>query len=123
MNSNRLLIVDDEPEFGEFVRRIAVDLGYDVVVTTSGLDFQNVFPDFQPTYIVLDMVIPDIDGNELLLWLLEQGYSSNLLITTGFNPDYAKEAKILAEFKGLSSVQVLVKPVRLTQLREALTVT
>lgn len=120
MNAKRLLIVDDEAEFGEFVRRVAVDSGYEVMVTTNGLDFQKNFASFQPNKIILDMVIPDIDGNELLLWLLAQGYASDLIITTGFSPDYAKDAKTLAEFKGLPSVKVLVKPIRLAQLREAL---
>ncbi|MER2527329.1 MAG: response regulator [Candidatus Competibacter denitrificans] len=120
MNAKRLLIVDDEAEFGEFVRRVAVDIGYEVMVTTNGLDFQKSFASFQPNKIILDMVIPDIDGNELLLWLLEQGYASDLIITTGFSPDYAKAAKTLAEFKGLPSVSILVKPVRLAQLRGAL---
>lgn len=120
MNAKRLLIVDDEAEFGEFVRRVAVDIGYEVMVTTNGLDFQKGFASFQPNKIILDMVIPDIDGNELLLWLLEQGYASDLIITTGFSPDYARDAKILAEFKGLPSVSILVKPVRLAQLRGVL---
>lgn len=120
MSAKRLLIVDDEAEFGEFVRRVAVDIGYEVAVTTNGLDFQKSFLSFHPDKIVLDMVIPDIDGNELLLWLLEQGYASDLIITTGFSPEYAKDAKTLAEFKGLPSVSILVKPVRLAQLRSVL---
>lgn len=120
MNAKRLLIVDDEPEFGEFVRQVALDLGYEVLVTTSGLDFQRSYHPFQPTKIVLDMVIPDIDGNELLLWLLQQGYSADLIITTGFSPEYAQDAKTLAEFKGLRAVTTLVKPVSLAQLRAAL---
>ena len=120
MNAKRLLIVDDEPGFGEFVRQVALDLGYEVLVTTSGLDFQNSYRPFQPSKIVLDMVIPDIDGNELLLWLLQQGYSADLIITTGFSPEYAQAAKTLAEFKGLRTVTTLVKPVSLARLRAAL---
>lgn len=120
MNAKRLLIVDDEPGFGEFVRQVASDLGYEVLVTTNGLDFQKSYTDFQPTKIVLDMVIPDIDGNELLLWLLQKGYAADLIITTGFSPDYAQDAKTLAEFNGLRAVTTLVKPVDLDQLRVAL---
>lgn len=120
MNAKRLLIVDDEPGFGEFVRQVALDLGYEVSVTTNGLDFQKSYPNFQPTKIILDMVMPDIDGNELLLWLLQQGYTADLIITTGFSPDYAQDAKTLAEFNGLRAVSTLVKPVGLAQLRAAL---
>ncbi|MFZ1643112.1 MAG: response regulator [Candidatus Contendobacter sp.] len=120
MNQKRLLIVDDEPGFGEFVRQVALALGYQVTVTTSGHEFQKHYTTVQPTLIVLDMVMPDIDGNELLLWLLEQGYATDLIITTGFSPDYAQDAKTLAEFKGLRAVTTLVKPVSLARLRAAL---
>ena len=120
MNEKRLLIVDDEPAFGEFVRQVAQTLGYEVQVTIDGKTFQECYADFQPTTIMLDMVMPDMDGNELLLWLLQQGYSADLVITTGYNPDYASDAKILAEFNGLRTVTTLVKPFSLARLRTLL---
>lgn len=120
MNEKRLLIVDDEPAFGEFVREVALALDYEVIVTTNGKAFQQCYADFQPTTIMLDMVMPDMDGNELLLWLLQQGYAANLIITTGYSLDYASEAKLLAEFKGLRAVTTLAKPFTLTKLRDAL---
>ncbi|MCC7219103.1 MAG: response regulator [Candidatus Contendobacter sp.] len=119
--SKRLLIVDDEPDFGEFVRQVAQTLGYKVMVTTNGRDFQQGYNDFQPNLILLDMVMPDMDGNEVLLWLLQKGYSAGLIITTGYSPDYAQEAKTLAEFNGLQKVSTLTKPVRSIELRSVLT--
>jgi len=68
----------------------------------------------------MDMVMPEMDGNELVLWLMEQRYDANLIIITGYNPDYAKDARLLAEFKGLHSVITLIKPIRLDKLREVL---
>ncbi|HCB12509.1 MAG TPA: hypothetical protein DEP36_02905 [Gammaproteobacteria bacterium] len=120
MNEKRLLIVDDEPAFGEFVRQVALSLNYEVMVTTDGRTSQKCYTHFQPTTIMLDMVMPDMDGNELLLWLLQQGYASDLIITTGYNPDYASDAKILAEFNGLRTVTTLVKPFSLARLRAVL---
>lgn len=119
--SKRLLIVDDEPDFGEFVRQVAQTLGYKVMVTTNGRDFQQGYNDFQPNLILLDMVMPDMDGNEVLLWLLQKGYSAGLIITTGYSPDYAQEAKTLAEFNGLQKVSTLTKPVKSVELRSVLT--
>ncbi|MCP5197585.1 MAG: response regulator [Gammaproteobacteria bacterium] len=120
MNEKRLLIVDDELAFGEFVRQVALTLDYEVAVTTDSRTFQERYVDFKPTTIMLDMVMPDMDGNELLLWLLRQGYASDLIITTGYNPDYASDAKTLAEFNGLSAVTTLVKPFSLAKLRAVL---
>jgi len=120
MNEKRLLIVDDEAAFGEFVRQVALSLDYEVMVATDSKTFQECFTDFQPTMIMLDMVMPDMDGNELLLWMLQQNYASDLIITTGYNPDYASDAKILAEFNGLRTVTTLVKPFSLARLRAVL---
>ena len=74
----------------------------------------------KPDVVLMDMVMPEMDGNELVLWLMEQQYDSNLIIMTGYNPDYAKDARLLAEFKGLRSVITLIKPIRLDKLREVL---
>lgn len=120
MSEKRLLIVDDEAAFGEFVRQVALSLDYEVAVATDVKTFQKCYPDFQPTTIMLDMVMPDMDGNELLLWLLQQGFAADLIITTGYNPDYANDAKILAEFNGLRTVTTLVKPFSLARLRAVL---
>ncbi len=116
----RLLVVDDEPDFAEFVRKVAADLGYQVEVAHDGETFQVAYQRLQPTTIVLDMVMPDMDGNELVLWLMQQHYQHHLIIITGYSPDYAADAKRLAEFKGLESVTTLTKPIRLAKLRTLL---
>jgi Response regulator containing CheY-like receiver, AAA-type ATPase, and DNA-binding domains len=120
MTSKRLLVVDDEPRFAAFVERVAQRMGFDVVVTAHGRDFKTSYLQHPPQVVVIDMVMPDIDGNELVLWLVEQGCAANIIIITGFHPDYAVNARLLAEFKGLRSVQTLSKPVDVGRLREAL---
>jgi CheY-like chemotaxis protein len=120
MSDKRLLIVDDEPEFGELVRKVAAGLGFEARATSNGRAFQTAYHELHPTHIVLDMVMPDMDGNELVLWLMEQQYSANLIIITGYSPDYARDASVLAEFNGLRSVITLTKPIALAKLREVL---
>ncbi len=120
MDTVRLLICDDEERFGRFVQRVANELGYTVAVTSSAADFMEVYDAFRPTMIFLDMIMPDMDGNELILWLAKRRCPADLIICTGYNPDYASNAKILAEFKGLKSVTTLRKPVSVARLRQAL---
>lgn len=120
MSEKRLLVVDDEPEFGELVRKVAVGLGFEVRVTTHGREFQDAYREMQPTMIVMDMVMPELDGNELVLWLMEQHYTAHLIIITGYSPDYARDAQVLAEYSGLRSVTTLTKPIGLAKLRQVL---
>jgi CheY-like chemotaxis protein len=114
------LIVDDEPRFASFVGKVAAPLGYDVEITTHGREFQKAYRRNKPDCIVLDMVMPEIDGNELILWLVKEGCDADIIIITGFSPDYAVNARILGEFKGLRSVRTLSKPVSVAQLRKIL---
>ena len=55
---------------------------------------------FTPATIVLDIVMPGMDEIELVAWLGSLRSSARLIIVTGYAPDYAANAKILAEYKG-----------------------
>ena len=120
MHDQRLLICDDEPAFGRLIKNVAEELGYVVCVTTDGYAFIDAYDSFKPTIIVLDMIIPGMDGNELVLWLADKRCSARLIIITGYTPDYATHAKVLAEYKGLRPVITLHKPVEISELRAAL---
>jgi CheY-like chemotaxis protein len=120
MPEKRLLICDDEPAFGRFVRNVAEDLGYEVRVTTDGREFMEEYDTFGPTTVILDMIMPGMDGNELVLWLAQRGCTARLIIITGYTPDYAENAKVLAQYKGLGTVTTLHKPVEISRLRAAL---
>ena len=122
MIAKRLLVVDDEPKFAAFVGKVAARLGYDVETTNHGRDFQSAYERETPDVVIVDMVMPDMDGNELILWLVEKGCEADILIITGYSPDYAMNARILGEFKGLRSVTTLSKPVSVARLRKALAI-
>jgi CheY-like chemotaxis protein len=120
VQDGRLLICDDEPAFGRLVKNVAEGLGYSVCVTTEAGAFIEAYHSFEPTTIVLDMVMPDMDGNELVVWLAERRCSARLIIITGYTPDYADHAKVLAEYKGLGPVITMNKPVEISELRTVL---
>ena len=120
MQEKRLLVCDDEPGFGRFVKNVAEGLGYTVRVTTDGRALIEAYGSFKPTTIVLDMIMPGMDGNEVVAWLAQQKSSARLIIITGYTPDYAAHAKVLAEYKGLRPVTTLHKPVEISTLRAIL---
>ena len=120
MSSKRLLIVDDEPEFGQFVRKVAQAMDFEARVTTQAAHFKEAYEAFDPTVIVLDMVMPKTDGIELINWLADRHYQGKLLIVTGFTPQYGELACTLSAGNGITSVSTLNKPVDLAKLRAAL---
>ena len=116
----RLLVVDDDPGFGELVRKVGLKLDFEVEVASNGKEFTRAYDSFDPTVVVLDMVMPDVEGIELIQWLGDRGADLHLIVVTGYTPRYATLAKKLAEAKGLRSVAALSKPVRLSELQASL---
>lgn len=120
MPEKRLLVCDDEPAVGRFVQNVVEPLGYDVRITTSGEELMRIYDDFQPSIILLDMVMPGADGNEVIMWLADRGCTARLIIMTGYHPDYAAHARVLARYKGLGSATTLDKPFGIEVLIAAL---
>lgn len=116
----KLLVMDDEEMFGAFVADAAAALGYEVRVLTKPNEFVETYNAFHPQIILLDMVMPELDGTEITRWLAEQKFTGKLLIVTGYNPQYSKIAKAIGEVGGLSNVARLSKPLRLEELQRAL---
>ena len=116
----RLLVVDDEPRFAAFVRDAAEGIGMRVDMAANGEAAKAVYLRFDPDVIVLDMVMPVMDGVEYVRWLGSQDCRARLVLVTGYNPHYGRLAERLGQAKGIGSVTVLNKPVRLHQLLAAI---
>ena len=114
------MIVDDNKAFGELIRKVAAGAGYDVEVTSSGEAFKSGYSDFQPSTVMIDLVMPDIDGIELVQWVATRTSPARVIVTTGYSPEYASLAKMLGEARGLAPVITLIKPIKPNRLRKVL---
>ena len=121
MNSKRILIIDDEPDFLILVRRVAESLGYEVETAMQGAEFKEAYTRFDPTVVILDMIMPEVDGIELVVWLASVRCAAKIIIISGFSASYAKSAVTIGEAKGLRSISQLAKPVSLGILTTTLT--
>jgi DNA-binding NtrC family response regulator len=116
----RLLVIDDEIEIGEFIRVVAEEMGYEVRVTASADEFRSLCDTFAPTVIMLDVVMPDIDGIELLRYLAGKHCRARVMVMSGYSAKYLESAERLSQAYGLGHVEPLTKPIRLAKLREVL---
>lgn len=119
--ARRLLVLDDDPDFAAFVATVGTRLGYAVTVTTSAVEFERAYLETPPDMITLDMVMADRDGVETVKWLAAQKCTARIVIMSGFNVLYTRAAKILGEIQGELRISILQKPVKLADLRAALT--
>lgn len=120
MTGPRLLVIDDDANFAALVQTVAEERGFSVTVTDNGESFKSAFMAGPPNVIVLDIVMPEIDGIELMKWLAERGCEARVVIVSGYDPSYARAAKAIAESQAGMTIQTLEKPVKLADLRAAI---
>ena len=65
MKKERILVVDDEEDILELVRFNLAREGYQVICTTSGEKTLKIIRSEKPDLIVLDLMLPGIDGLEV----------------------------------------------------------
>jgi len=61
----RILIIDDEPEIAEMVGGRLREDGYDIVVASNGEEGLRKVQLMKPDLIVLDVMMPKLDGAEV----------------------------------------------------------
>ena len=71
MDKKRILVVDDEEAFTRVVR-INLEESYQVRVENTGRNIVDVVRSFCPDLIMMDVMMPDIDGCEVVRKLKEE---------------------------------------------------
>ncbi|MCK5665056.1 MAG: response regulator [Thiotrichaceae bacterium] len=115
-----LLIVDDEPGIAKFVGEAGKLVGFDILIANSAKEFKQYYASTVPAGIVLDIVMPDMDGIELINWLADFDCSVPITLMSGHNALYIDVAKKLGIRKGCQIIGTLSKPFSLDELKPLL---
>lgn len=115
-----LLVIDDEQAFGDFVSKVGVAAGFTVVVTDQPEEFFEHLR-MEPSVVMLDMQMPQMDGIELLREMASRKCSSKVLVASGLDMRTIDTVHRLGRELGLGMEGALRKPVRAAELRELLT--
>ena len=81
----RILIVDDEPSFCEFLKGLLKSYGHEVLATNTGRDALATFQQLRPQFTLLDLYMPEMGGLEVLkrIHALDPRASVMILTTWG----------------------------------------
>jgi EAL domain-containing protein (putative c-di-GMP-specific phosphodiesterase class I) len=116
VESNRLLVIDDEPLMASVVGKVARLLGFDVITTDDPSDLRARLRTWRPSAIVLDLMMPGLDGFEMLGILKEESSNARILIVSGLDRSVIEGARDLAIRSGLQIVGILTKPFEIDEL-------
>lgn len=118
--ARRLLVLDDDVMAGETIRRIGEFAGLESIHIASPAEFFELVEKWPPDVIALDLLMPEMDGVEVMAKLSSMGCDANLIITSGVGAEVLNAASLSASGHGLNSLGVLSKPFSQAKLRSLL---
>jgi DNA-binding response OmpR family regulator len=89
----QVLVIDDDPEVGSLVKEVLKPINLDVCQALSGQEGLRKSYQIHPDLIILDVMMPDIDGFDVALRLKEMTNTPILMLTA-----CTKEADLLHGF-------------------------
>jgi CheY-like chemotaxis protein len=120
MIENSVLIADDEADLAAFVGRVAGTCGYQVAVCTDAAGLADQLTAFQGSHIILDLMMPGLDGIQALRLLAQAGSKARIVIFSSAPSKVLEAARRFAVESGLEIAGMLAKPVRAAELRAIL---
>ena len=95
-NNTKILIVDDDPDIVELIRYNTTNAGYQVFMANDGLAALAVAEEERPDLILLDIMMPKMDGVEVCQRLRADEKFDNTIIAflTARSEDYSQVAAL-----------------------------
>lgn len=116
----KLLILDDEIAIAKTIATIAEMAGLEARITTNPAEFFHLLDEWRPTHIALDLVMPEMDGVQVMARLAERGCRARVIITSGVGSRVLDAAGRSAAEHGLQIAGMLAKPFSPAALRTLL---
>src|SRR6056297_1425278 len=116
----RLLIVDDDELVGRTLEIIAAREGFDVRVTCDPDRFLGLVGEWRPNVVAIDLVMPGMDGVQVLAELARREFRECVVITSGVGHRVLDAAGRSAREHGLHLAGVLPKPFNREDVRALL---
>jgi DNA-binding response OmpR family regulator len=87
MSEFNILVADDDPGIRNFLRRGLQLEGYDVMEADSGVAAVKIAGDSKPNLVILDWMMPGLDGPETLRQIRATGATMPIIFLTGRDGD------------------------------------
>jgi DNA-binding response OmpR family regulator len=77
----KIMVVDDDPDVLITIRRIFENVGYEVFTVDSGFDCIKELEKGFKGVILMDIMMPFMDGWDTIFEIMRQGYDKNVIIS------------------------------------------
>ncbi|MCI8738074.1 MAG: response regulator [Lachnospiraceae bacterium] len=89
MNTHKILLVEDDAEISEMLTNYLSMENYEVACAADGQDACNLFDNDTFSIVLLDLMIPQISGMEVMQYIGDCGYANTdgVVLYVGVNDD------------------------------------
>lgn len=81
MNNKTILVVEDEASIAEVVSLYLKRAGYNVQIAADGRQALNILEKQIPDFVILDLMLPEVDGLSLTRWLRDRSDVPIIMLT------------------------------------------
>lgn len=83
MNGNfgKVLIVDDDVNICEVINMYLQSSGYETQIVHDGKEAEEKFESYKPDLVLLDIMIPSVDGIDVLKWIRKDNNTPIIMLT------------------------------------------
>lgn len=112
----RMLVIDDEEDICEIIAEVGSKRGLEVQTLSNADNVTATLVNFKPDFIMLDLMMPGMDGVELLRLLSEHTKNAKLCLISGSDARVLNSARRLGSAHGLDVIAALEKPLDMSVL-------
>ncbi|MEX1234403.1 MAG: EAL domain-containing protein [Roseovarius sp.] len=113
----RVLVLDDDRAVVDTICALASLIGLEAWGETSPDPFLEHAATWEPDFLILDLLMPERDGVEIIRALAAQGTRASLILTSGIGGAVLNAARATAIQRGLKVGGVISKPMTREDLR------
>ncbi|NIS79879.1 MAG: response regulator [Anaerolineales bacterium] len=96
MSKPVVLLVDDETAYAKVIKEAITPMGLEVITASNAMEAMYVLQQGNPNLILLDVMMPEVDGLSLLRWLRSHsgpGRIPILIVSAKATPDDQEAAR------------------------------
>ncbi|MFL0195137.1 response regulator [Clostridium sp. WILCCON 0269] len=77
----KILIVDDDENICDVIKMYVENAGYEVQVANDGKSAETAFLEYKPDLVLLDIMLPNVDGIDVLKWIRKEHETPVIMLT------------------------------------------
>ena len=77
----KILIVDDDKNICEVINMYLQSSGYDTKIVYDGKSAIDIFEKYKPNLVILDVMMPHVNGIDVLKWIRKEGITPVIMLT------------------------------------------